>query len=260
MKKIFPNPLRFALFLSVFILSNIPSLAIAEDAWVKQIKDYFPDKVGMSWTYEGSVANTMMKITSYTNIATVDGIKQVDGVPAIIFSESNQGNKGPSISHFSMGDLGIVYHGGEPASDFETRLIPYPVIPFPMQFHQKFIQLERQHIPFGMDFDHDGINEFADISAFVIAESYETVSAPSGVYKDALKLRGKMVIRLKLSGSDIGEVVEIVDRTTSWLVLGLGMVKGIESIEFPAVNDVSARTIVTTELLTAFSETPSDKQ
>jgi len=260
MKKISPGSRRFVLFLSLLILSIIPSFAIAEEAWVKQIKDYFPDKVGMRWTYEGSsVANTMMKVTSYTNIASVEGIKQVDGVPAIIFSETNQGNKGPSISHFSMGDLGIVYHGGEPSSDFETRLIPYPVIPFPMQFDQKFIQLEKEQIPFGLDFDHDGINENADISASVIAESYETISVPSGVYENALKLRGTMVIRLKLSGSDIGEVVEIVDRTTTWLVLGLGMVKGIESIEFPAVNDVPARTIVTTELLTAFSGAASDR-
>lgn len=228
--------------------------------WVSQIEDYFPDKVGMTWTYEGSEANTVMKVGSYTNVATVKGITQVDGVPAIIFTESNQGNNGPSVSHFSMGDLGIVYHGGEPESDFEDQLIPYPVIPFPMQFHQKFIQLERKGLPFGRDFDHDGINEIADISAWVIAESHENVSVPSGVYKNTLKLRGTMVIRLALSGSESPESVEIIDRTTTWLASGVGMVKGIESIEFPAVNGLPATTIVTTERLTAFSEEAPDNQ
>ena len=221
---------------------------------MKQIEDYFPDKVGMTWTYEGSVANKVMKITSYTNIATVKGIKRVDGVPAIIFSETNQGNNGPSLSYFSTGALGIVYHGGEPSSDFEAQLIPYAVIPFPMSFRQKFIQLEKEHVDFGRDFDHDGINEIANVSASVVAESYESISVPTGVYENALKLRGTMVISLKLSGSKESAMVEIVDRTTTWLVLGIGMVKGIESIEFPALGGLPATTMVTTELLTAFSE------
>lgn len=245
-------PILWAFFLSMF-----PALAIAEETkWVERIEDYFQDKVGMTWTYEGSVANQVMKVNSYTNIATVKGTIQVHGVPALIFSETNQGNKGPSLSYFSTGDLGLVYHGGEPPSDFESHLIPYPVIPFPMAFHTPFIQLEKERVPFGSDFDHDGIDELADVRASVVADSYETVSVPSGVYKNALKLRGTMVVRLWLSGSDQPEWVEIVDRTTTWLVIGVGMVKGIESIEFPPVGHLPGVRTVTTELLTAFSKAP----
>ncbi len=227
---------------------------------MERIEDYFKEKVGMTWTYEGSVADEVMKISAYTNIATIKGIIQVDGVPALIFSETNQGNKGPSLSYFSTGDLGLVYHGGEPTSDFEGRLIPYAVIPFPMQFNKKFIQFEKKGVPFGRDFDHDGIDELADVSASVVAEAYETVSVPNGVYHNALKLRGTMVISLRLSGSKVSKRVEIIDRTTTWLALGVGMVKGIESIEFPAVGDLPATTTVTSEMLRSFSKEPSSNE
>jgi len=241
--------------------SMSPLIALGEESReVQQIEAYFPNTVGMTWTYTGTVANKVLKVKTYTNIATVEDIIQVDGVPAIIFSETNQGNKGPSKSYFSMGEMGIVYHGGEPPSDFENQLIPYSVIPFPIRFQQKFIQLEKKDVDFGHDIDQDGINERADVSASVVAESYETIAVPAGVYKNALKLRGKMVITLKLSDSQVSQQVEIIDRTTTWLVPGIGMVKGIESIEFPGVGEVSGTTSVTTELLTKFSEKPSSNQ
>ncbi len=237
----------------VFLLPPFGSPILADDETpIQNFKDYFPDDVGMTWTYQGTVEDNVMRVTTYTNISTVTGTTKKNGVTVKIFNESNQANQGPSESYFSIKKDGIVYHGGEPTTPFEGHLIPYPVIQFDMTLHRPFSQLLKWRVPFGRDFDHDGREEIADVYAEITADGFETVSVPAGVFQDALKLKGKMVIRLTLSGS--GEFAHIIDRTTTWLALNIGTVKATESIEFPQMDGSAPLGTVIEEVLSAFSE------
>ncbi len=222
---------------------------------IGNMENYFPDEVGMTWTYQGTIADDVMRIGTYTNVATVSGTIEKNGITLKVFKETNQANDGPSESYFALEKDGIDYYGGDPSSDFEKSLVPYRIIEFDMPLHQPYAQLNRKGIPFGRDYDQDGINEIADVYAEITAEGFETVTVPAGRFKNALKLKGLMIIRLTLS--DSGEVLNIVDRTSTWFALGVGTVKGIESIDFPQQEGLPPLSTVITETLSAYSGRPN---
>jgi len=246
---------------SLFLCLFFPEISLAMGeriAPIGNIERYFPDEVGMTWTYQGTIADDVMRIATYTNVSTVSGLAKKNGVSVKVFQETNQANEGPSESYFLMDAKGIDYHGGEPTTEFENQLIPYRIIQFDLALHQPFSQLNKRGISFGRDYDQDGIDEMADVYAEITAEGFETVSVPAGVFNNALKMKGLMVIRLTLS--DSGEVVHIIDRTHTWFALDVGTVKGVESIEFPQFEGLPPLSTVITESLSAFSGQPDQKQ
>ncbi|MFQ5580733.1 MAG: hypothetical protein ACE5FZ_08975 [Nitrospiria bacterium] len=233
MLKIVLNVLKVFLFVQLFFF--IPLIASAEEGdLIHEIARYFPDEVGRSWRYEGSVIDEVQRVSSYKNIAVVEKVIERNGVEVRVFAETNQSNHGPARSFFSRDAEGIVYHGGEPTTRFERQLVPYRVIEFPMRFQRPYSQIEKRNVPFGLDLDHDGKEEQAHVSAHIIAEKLETMSVPAGTFKESLKLVGTLVIRITLSGSQ--EVVQVTDQTSNWFALDVGLIKGIERTSFPRME------------------------
>ena len=219
---------------------------------IKDVERYFPDDVGLEWKFTGSVADQVQKVASYTNVATVKGMTEKNGVKVKVFSETNQSNEGPTESYFFRDKNGITYHGGEPTTSFENQIVPYRVIRFPITLHQTFSQIQKNNISFGQDLDNDGKEEQAEVRAEVTAASFETVSVPAGVFKDCLKLQGSLVVQVTLSKNQ--KVVQMVDKTTNWFAPGIGMVKGIERIEYPSVDGSNPAANIITEELTEYTQ------
>lgn len=227
-----------------------------EAAPIQNIERYFPDEVGLTWTFSGSIADQVQRVSTYTNVAAVKGTAEKNGVKVKIFTESNQANDGPAESYFFRDGNGIVYHGGDPTTPFETQLVPYRVIRFPLALHQPFPQIQKRSIAFGQDLDNDGKEEQADVYAEITAASFETVSVPAGTFKDCLKLQGSLIVQVTLSKDQ--KVVQMIDKTTNWFAPGIGMIKGVEKIEYPSVDGSNPTGSIITEELTEFSkENPS---
>src|SRR3989338_8499311 len=99
-------------FILIFFipLSGLPGRT-EEGAPIQDIERYFPDEIGMTWTYRGSVADQVQRVGAYTNIASVKGTAEKKGVQVKIFAETNQANDGPAESYFVRDKEGITYHG-----------------------------------------------------------------------------------------------------------------------------------------------------
>jgi len=220
-------------------------------------RHYFPDDIGMEWTYTGSIIEHLQRVSTYTNITKVTGTTQKGDERVTIFHESNPANRGESESYFKRNKEGITYFGGEPTTDFERQFIPYRVIPFPIVFQKPYVQIEKTGLLYDIDMDNDGINEKADIRAEVIAMGFETITTPAGIFRNALKLQGRMIIGLTLSVNH--KKAEMLDTTTHWFAPGVGMVQGIEKIEFSSVAGSTPSGTLITEILQRFNTngTPS---
>ena len=219
---------------------------------IHDVERYFPDDVGLSWTFTGTVADQIQKVATYTNVATVKGTAEKNGVQVKVFSETNQANEGPTDSYFFRDKNGIVYHGGDPTTPFENQLVPYRVIRFPMALHQTFSQLQKNDISFGQDLDNDGQEEQAQVRAEITPASLETVSVPAGVFKDCLKLQGTLIVQVTLSSNR--KVVQMIDKTTNWFAPGVGLIKGVEKIEYPVVDGSNPTGSIITEELTEYTK------
>lgn len=253
MKRLLLRKDRLKMFLFFLLLLFIPPVAPAEEGGaIREIERYFPDEVGRTWRYEGSVTDEVQRVASYTNIAMVERTMERNGVEVMVFTETNQANHGSTKSFFSRDKKGIVYHGGEPTTLFERQLVPYRVIEFPMKFHRSYSQIEKRNVSFGLDLDHDGKDEQADVSARIVAEKFETMSVPAGVFKDSLKVVGTLVIRITLSGNK--EVVQMIDQTTNWFALDVGLVKGIERATFPKIGGFPKTGSLIIEMLSEYSK------
>ncbi|HIE65625.1 MAG: hypothetical protein ABGX83_02500 [Nitrospira sp.] len=239
-----------SLFFLLFLLIS-PGVPAEEGDPIREIARYFPDEVGRTWKYEGSVVDEVQRIASYTNIATVQKRIERNGVEVMVFTETNQANRGLRKSFFLRDEGGIVYHGGEPTTPFESQLVPYQVVKFPMTLDHPYSQIEKKNVAFGLDLDLDGKDEQADVSAHIVAEKFETVSVPAGVFPDSLKIVGTLVIRITLSGNQ--EVVEMTDQTINWFVMDIGLVKGIERATFPRVGGFPGTGSITIEMLSGYS-------
>ena len=226
------------------------SLAHAEEP-IPQVERYFPDDVGMTWSYRGSVVDQVQRVASYINNASVKGTTEKKGSRVKVFTESNQSNEGPAESYFLRDKDGISYYGGEPTTPFEKQLVPYRIIHFPLSLHKLYSQLDKA-ISFGRDLDEDGKEEDAVVKAEIIAQGLETISVPAGVFKDCLKLEGTMKIYITLSSN--GKTILMTDKTTNWFAPDVGMVKGIERTEFPSVDGSNPTGTIVTEELAEYSQ------
>lgn len=234
----------------LFILFFWMNPAQAEEAQIPQVERYFPDEVGMSWSYRGSVVDDVQRVGAYINTAAVKGTAEKKGAQVKIFTESNQADEGPAESYFVRDKEGISYYGGQPTTPFESQLVPYRVIRFPLSLNKPFSQIDKS-ITFGRDLDEDGKEEGAVVQAEIVALGFETVSVPAGVFKDCLKLEGRMKIFITLSSN--GKILLMTDKTTNWFAPDVGMVKGIEKTEFPSPDGSNPTGTIITEELSEFS-------
>jgi len=238
---------------SLVFISFITLAAFAEAKEAGLILDaerYFPDAIGLQWTYSGSVAEHIQRVSDYTNTVVVKGKTNKRGVPAVVFWESNQSNRGQAESYLSKDKEGIVYYGGNPTTDFETQLVPYRVIRFPIVLGKKYMQVEKRNLTYDLDLDHDDVKEKTDTIAEVTAVSVETVSTPAGTFRDTIKFQGTMTVWVTLSNDK--KRVPIIATTTHWFAKDVGMVKQIEKLEFPEELDSAPSGTITTEVLTEY--------
>ncbi|MFY9271293.1 MAG: hypothetical protein WAO55_16245 [Candidatus Manganitrophaceae bacterium] len=245
------------IFLKVVLLTLVFlgwGIARAEESPIPNIERYFPDEIGMTWSYRGSVVDQVQRIASYVNNATVKGTAEKQGIRVKVFTESNQANEGPAESYFLRDKEGISYYGGDPTTPFETGLVPYRVISFPMVPEKPFSQLDKK-VPFGKDLDEDGTDEEAQVEAKIVMKGFETISVPAGVFKDCLRLEGSMKIYITLSGKQ--KVLLMTDKTVNWFAPDVGMVKGIERTEFPGMNGENPTGTIITEELSDYSKSQS---
>jgi hypothetical protein len=56
-----------------------------DTALILESERYFPDDIGLQWTYNGSVAKQIQRISDYTNTAVVKGKIKKGGVPVVVF-------------------------------------------------------------------------------------------------------------------------------------------------------------------------------
>lgn len=234
----------------LFILFFRVSFVQAEETPIPQVERYFPDEVGMSWSYRGSVVDDVQRVGAYINTAAVKGTAEKKGTQVKIFTESNQADEGPAESYFVRDEEGISYYGGKPTTPFENQLVPYRVIRFPLILNKPFSQIDKS-ITFARDLDEDGKEEQAHVQAEIVALGFETVSVPAGVFKDSLKLEGRMKVFITLSRD--GKVLLMTDKTTNWFAPDVGMVKGIEKTEFPSPDGGNPTGSIVTEELSEYS-------
>jgi len=221
-------------------------------ALILESERYFPDDIGLQWTYNGSVSKQIQRISDYTNTAVVKGKIKKGGVPVVVFWESNQSNHGQAESYLLKDKDGITYFGGKPTTDLESQLVPYRVIQFPIVLGKTVLQVEKRNLAFDLDIDQDGAKERADTRAEVAATAIETVSTPAGIFHDTIKFQGTMTVWVTLSRDK--RRVPILDTTTHWFAKDVGMVKQIEKLEFPEGFDGESSGTITTEVLTEYSK------
>ena len=233
------------------IVSLVSFAGAKETAFFADSERYFPDDVGLQWTYSGSVAQQIQSVSDYTNTVVVKGNTKKMGVPVVIVWESNQSNRGQAESYLSRDKEGIVYYGGKPTTDFETQLIPFRAILFPIVLGQKNVQVEKGNLTYDLDLDNDGVQEKANAIAEVTAVALEAVATPAGTFHDTIKFQGTMTVWVTLSKDK--KRVSIIGRTTHWFAKDVGLVKQIEKLEFPeGLKGVPSGTM-TTEVLTEYS-------
>lgn len=224
---------------------------------VKTTQDYFPDTQGMQWRYRGEVMEGPLQTiarTGFTNVSTVKGSDKIKGVNVKIFHDTNPGNHGPSDSYYRKDSAGIVYYGSDPGTPLEKQLIPYQIVRFPVEIPSSFQQFNRKGLDFGSDLDGDEQNEVADMEAVVTMMGKETISVPSGVYPDAIRVEARMTMRITLSGNNRSAIG--TDVMTAWFAEGVGLIKYIERQELPPLKSDRGMVTEITEELESMSMEP----
>ncbi len=239
-------------FSGVALLAGVvaPMAGAKDTTLILESERYFPDDIGLQWTYSGSVAEQIQSVSDYTNTVIVKGRTKKMGTPAVIFWESNQSNRGQAESYISRNKEGITYLGGKPTTDFEAQLIPFMAIRFPIVLGKKELQVEKRNLIYDLDLDRDGVKEKANVIAEVTAVALETVFTPAGVFRDTIKFQGTMSVWVTMSRDK--KQLPIIGKTMHWFAKDVGMVKQIEKLEFPEGLDGMPSGTITTEVLTEY--------
>ena len=210
---------------------------------------WFPDEPGNEWRYRGhTTEGAVHRITetTFVNISTVTGREKKDGVMAVVFHDTNPGDRGPTESYYFQDAAGVRYYGSKPGTVLERQLIPYQIVKFPLERPGSFQQLDRKNLNLGLDIDHDNKAETVDIQATVTTQGRETVTVPLGTYQAVrLEARMKLFVRLSRDGTE----VHGSDTMTVWFVKGLGVVKYIERQMIPKAGKGKGLLIEITEEL-----------
>ncbi|MEK7702741.1 MAG: hypothetical protein AAB317_02115 [Nitrospirota bacterium] len=216
---------------------------------------YFPMDIGLQWTYRGVISDAIQHVSDYTNTAIIKGKTKKRGTPTFVFWESNQSGRTPAESYIAKDKTGITYFGASPTTDFETQLIPYQAIRFPIVLGEKVIQVEKNNLLYDLDLDFDGVKERANIVSDLTAVAIEPISTDAGLFGDTIRFQGKMTIWIRMSKDK--KKVAVVGTTTYWFAKDVGMVKQIEKMVFPeGVLDTPSE-IITTETLSDYSKPKS---
>ena len=129
----------------------------------------------------------------------------------------------------------------------EKQLIPYQIVPFPLEIPSSFEQLNRENLNLGLDIDRDGQAEKVDVLATVTIHDQSPVTVPLGTYEEAIRMEAQMKLLVHLSRD--GMQVKGFDSMTVWFVKDIGLVKYTERQMVPSPVTGKDRMIEITEEL-----------
>jgi hypothetical protein len=238
-------------------LLGIGSETIGSDPLAKVVQhteQYFPDEIGSVWRYTGRTrTETIERVGDvlFTNEVSTIGTSNMKGVTVKIFRETNQGNKGPTDGFFHRDQTGITYYGSQPTTPFEQQLVPYKVLVFPLVVEDAFQQLNKKGVDMQSDLDGDGHAERANVVANVRVVGYAPVTVRAGTFPNALQIEAVMTITITLSKDR--RVIVSTDKITSWFARGVGLLKYVETIESPPLQETRGEVTSVSEELESYS-------
>lgn len=185
--------------------------------------NYMPFTQGNTWTFEGVITESGMEPVNYINTLRIDGTYEVDGKTASVFIESN--SLGDEIEAYLYKDLnGVTTYGESNLNDpITSKIVPYQEINFPALPGYSYVPVHKANLDYGMDLDLDGINESADILAWVNVVGFETLTVPAGTFTDAIKIESDILLTLRMSKN--GSIFSVHGVTTHWYAANVGVVK-----------------------------------
>jgi len=182
----------------------------------------FPRQPGMEWWYQGKILEDDFE-SSYINRSRIEGEKLIQGVPLIVFSETNQQGNGEVDSYVQLDETGVVYYGSTLEDVLEEQLVPFHLFQFPIQVGHSFQQVDKRNLDFGEDLDGDGQDETVDCKSKVTVVRTDSVAVPAGIYSEAvlIKTHGDMTVHLSSNRKTAPADFTIME----WYVKGIGRVK-----------------------------------
>ncbi len=209
--------------------------------------NYFPMTVGSTWTYSGIDSITGQTPVAYTDISTITGTTTINGIPAIVWHDSNQWNAGkPEDDYYVKDSNGLIYLGSNEISIMVRQLIPYWEVKFPLTAGSGYVLWNKTGLDFGEDADNDGINETLDAYATVtVLSSSETVTVPAGTFTNCVKIEVNELLTVTLSQTKA--TIPFTGIVDLWTAPGVGIVKLSEVITGGGNNETK------TEELTSYA-------
>jgi hypothetical protein len=189
---------------------------------------YYPLSQGNQWNYQGVVSNNGGTPVAFQNSATISGTKLVNGIPTLIYLESNPENEGtPEEDYITKNGTGIVLHGNNRADDSLTPVIvPLQRIHFPLHPGITITTVDKKGLPFGQDLDGDAINDVVDIQSEYAVMAIETLTITAGTFQNSVRIDEKTVG--VFHSSAFGTTATITSNETLWVAPSVGMIKRME--------------------------------
>ena len=230
------SPLKYNTSYTVTISSKASDLAgnqlgadyvwsfFTTNAGTGDTENYFPVTLGKKWSYQHTKTEYGYATEFMSNISTT-GTKDINGVTATIFTETNSNNNGLTIDWLYYKDQdGITNYGNTDPSDiFTTQISPYQEINFPTHDGDSFVQIHKSNIDWGEDLDGDGLNESGNILSRITIEGIEPVPISTGTFNNCVKINTAINIELTLTYS--GQTVTGTAEDISWFAPDVGPVK-----------------------------------
>ena len=242
----------FLSYLMILSMGLAPTHACADQSLhlISNVEEYFPDTNGNEWRYRGRlIEGGMVQIAEkqFSNVSTVIGHEERDGVKMTVFHDTNPGDQGPSDSYYRRDAAGIRYYGSKPGTVLEKQLVPYQIVRFPIEVPSSFQQLDRKGLDLGLDLDRDGQTEQVDVDAVVTVVGQESITVPLGTFPKAIRLEARMKMDVHLSKQK--ETVRGTDTMTAWFGRGIGLLKYVERQTVPSLRSNEDRVIEVVEEL-----------
>jgi hypothetical protein len=189
------------------------------------IGNYVPLTQGNFWRYQGTKSDTGQQTLNYENTVTVNGTKVIGTVTTTVLTESNPDGAVDAQEEYLFKDsLGLNEYGNNDTTDTLTpRLVPFPLLHFPLAPGSSFTQLNKSGVDYGQDRDGDGRNESVAINSQVSVIGMENVTVPVGSFTNVMKVQ--TVITITLTYSSDGSKATATETDTQWLASGVGPVR-----------------------------------
>lgn len=193
-------------------------------------QNYFPLTLGNTWTEQTTTSQTGPfgpTTTTFSDTTTISGTRLVNGITALVSTESNPDNtRRPTDEYVLKSSNGVLLLGSNDSTDTLTAaLVPYYVAKFPFRTGSSFVQAMKSGFNFGQDLDGDARNETADVSSVVTQKGFESVTVPAGTFPNSLKVETSLTATVTLSSN--GSKITVTGVQTQWLAANVGPVKEI---------------------------------